>query len=368
MKLKPHFTAALLTALISQASWALEPVVKPIIIKPESLELKIKPDQEARIKSITEDMNVQIKSAFKGEEPLQNEMQTELEKIVAMTDETAKRAAVTIYQNKYKSRYQAILTKNKINLADFAGRLNGAAPEMEFTVTPNMLIKAKPRAIKNVNPNQIFEISEDALQSVAVLKQNIKKANEAQTQTAQAQSQPANTTRTITLNMDNYADDPSRGCGLVGGVANTLSNKTIKLTGKVAVLGGCDTTNNRTIRFTLPKRTKATVTVTGDLYCYGFSAAVGLSISQAIAKAGIVGDNQYCSVRSNALAFMAGYDEDPTNNISHTIYINNTTNQDKTIEQLISENYIHLFSMGAGGATAESKISNFTVSVKLEPM
>lgn len=367
MKLKPHFTIAFLTALISQASWALEPAVKPIIIKPEGLELKIKPDQMTRIRAISADLDVQVKNAFKGEEALQNEMQAALEKIVKMTDETAKRAAVTTYQNKYKSRYQAILTKNKINLADFAGRLNGAAPEMEFTVTPNMLIKAKPRAITPPNPNQIFEISQDALQSVAVLKQKISKANEAQTQTAPAQSQPANTTRTITLNLDDYNDDPQAECRFVAGGGNTYENKTIKLTGATAVAGGCTSSNDRKIRYVLPKRTKSTVTVTANLYCYEFTAAAG-GIAEATASAYIFFGSGSCRVHNYAWGYWAGYEEDRANNVSNTFYLNNTTNQDQTIEELITHNQLDLHSAGASGANAESKISNLTVTVKFEPL
>lgn len=111
------------------------------IIKPAGLELKIKPEQLARIKTIGADLDLQIKNAFKGEEVLQNEMQAELEKIVKITDETAKLAAITAYQNKYKSRYQAVLAKGKINLADVAAQFNASVPEVEFVLTPNMTIK-----------------------------------------------------------------------------------------------------------------------------------------------------------------------------------------------------------------------------------
>jgi hypothetical protein len=359
MKLNPHLTIALLTALISQASWALEPV-NTTLIKPEGLELKIKPEQLARIKSISADLDVQIKNAFKGEEALQNEMQAELDKIVKMTDETAKMAAVTAYQNKYKSRYQAVLAKGKINLADVATRLNREVPEMEFTLNPNLTIKGN---LKKISADKF---SADAPTAKATI------------QSTTPQPAPAQTTTVKNLVTADYIIDKELGCG--GGVGSEIAISGGYMTNKsiAIVAGDCNNRGSYNHTFEVLAGTKVNVKVTYDLTGYSTAMAtslVGLGFSRSeagVSVRGLSGDGQrdhviydreYSSISCAAFAFTLWPNIETCEVLGGFIDANITRRGSYKIQAFTNT------SQGAlsGGSYAESRIKKLRVTLTTSP-
>lgn len=255
MKLTPHLIIVLLTALFSQASLALEGV-NTKIVKPEGMELNIKPEQMARIKAISADLDVQIKNAFKGEEALQKEMQAELDKINKITDLNTKRTTITAYQNKYQSRYQAVLAKGKINLADVATKLNSAVPEMEFMLSPNMTFQGKLKKISAV------KFSSPAPTAKAT------------TQSTKPQPAPTQATVKNLVSSDYYIDKKPDCDGITG---NEIAVSGGYMTNKAHAigLGGCENLGEYIYPFTVLPNQKVVFEATYDMAVYVLASTLG---------------------------------------------------------------------------------------------
>lgn len=351
MNRTPPLILVAMLSLYMHPAWALEPVnttnvklVNPALIKRDALEVDevdFSPAQKLKIQNVMQDLDVQVKNAFKGNEALQAEMNGELKKIDALQDDAARRNAIKAYQAKYGKRYQAILAKSNINLGSFASRLNADLPDMQFNVTNSLSIKGLSKTMQ------------------------AQSSSNAQAQSnSNPQAQSTAEVREITLGLNDFEDNiDNDGCpsSAQKGERNKLVANTLYDNNK-----SCDVLIERSARVAVPKRTKVTITINADLKTEVTSYG---SYNYALAKIPVA-SGPIVEAKS-VLTTPLGWPDDATDEVFNKqvikTYTNNSNNEEIILRKVAKLRVKR--SLGfLGVGLAYSAMENLSVKVKFEPL
>lgn len=338
----PLILAALLSMPIHSV-WALEPVkttnvklVNPALIKRDVLEVDevdFSPAQKLKIQNVMQDLDAQVKNAFKGDEALQAEMSGELKKISAIKDDTVRSSAIKAYQAKYGKRYQAILTKGNVNLSTFASRLNADLPDMQFDVTNNLSIKGEAKTMQTQS-----------------------------TSNAQAQSNAG--VKEVELAMSDYVPSiTNEGCT----PRSTANNVNAFWAVADNSDDSCDVLIEKSGRIVVPKRTKVTITIKADLYTkiHAESNMYGYALAKIPVASGPKVEAK------SVLTVPFNWSDEANSDAPNKLVIKSYTNNSNS-EEIIERKLLKLKakkSLGFGGSGSSiAHTGNFSVKVKFEPL
>ena len=328
------------TGLFCQTSPALEAVntnlvkqINPALIKRDALEnadgIELSPAQKLKIQTVMQDLDTQVKSAFKGDEALQAEMTVELKKISAIKDDAALSSAIRAYQAKYGKRYQSILAKGNINLNNFASRLNADVPEMQFNVTNNLSIKGVAKTLQT-QPN------------------------------TNAQAQSSTSTRDVTLGMSDFVDTvENQGCGYQESPTETDN---------LHYIAGddCEILVERSARIVVPPKTKITMTINANLEAHIW--AMNNMSGYALTKIPVSSGPKVEAKSTLTVPFMwADSSHSQVSNKTVTKTYTNNSEREEVIERKVAKLRAVTSYGFMGMGSSEVIMSNLSVKVKFEP-
>jgi hypothetical protein len=300
---------------------------------------KIQPDitpaQEAKLKTIMDDLDLQVKQAFKGEEKFQLELDAELKKISVIKDDAGKKAAIDAYQNKYLSRYDSILKKGNVNLNNTVNSLNTIFPDRQFSLTNKLAI--------------------------------IGKAKTSSKATASSSPTLAEGPTTFTLKSSDFTSTKDIGCGLIAGGGVSFSNQSITTNAFSTVAGKCFNYGKQSALIDVPRNTRATFEVAGDFNTTAFAIGVGVASYASAHSATFIGlrNNYNANSFANALApiLWSAYSEESVGNARDSFSVSGPVRHEIAPYTSAGSTAATL-----GTANAEAKVRNLRVTVKFEPL
>jgi len=316
---------------ISKTSKAdFKPVLNIVSSADTKIEPEITPTQEVKLKIIMNDLDLQVKQAFKGEEKLQLEMDAELKKISGIKDVAGKKAAIDAYQNKYLSRYDSILKKGKVNLNNTVSSLNAIFPERQFSLTNKLAIIGKTKTSSKATASSLPALAEGPT--------------------------------TFTLKPSDFTSTKDIGCALIAGGGVSFGNQSITTNAFSAVAGGCGNYGKQIAMIDVPRDTRATFEVAGDFYATAFAIGVGFASSATAHSGGNLFDGARASVLAPIL--WSAYEDPSVINARYSFSVSGPVRE----EINFVTNALAVAVISLGTANAEAKVRNLRVKVKFEPL
>lgn len=318
---------------ISKTSKAdFKPVLKIVSSADTKIEPDITPAQEVKLKTIMDDLDLQVKQAFKGEEKLQLEMDAELKKISIIKDVAGKKAAIDAYQNKYLSRYDSILKKGKVNLNDTVSSLNTIFPDRQFSLTNKLAIIGKTITSGKASTSSLPPLAEGPT--------------------------------TFRLKESDFTRTKDIGCALIGGGGVFFGNQSITTNAIATVAGTCIHFGQQTAMIDVPPNTRATFEVAGDFNTTAFAISVGVASHASARSISVRGRNTIASSYASAIAplLWSAYNEHVTNARDSFLV------SGPAIHEIVNYTSASATAATLGTANAEAKVRNFRVMVKFEPL
>jgi len=300
----------------------------------KKIEPDITPDQQAKLKTIMDDLDLQVKQAFKGEEKLQLEMDAELKKISLIKDVAGKKAAIDAYQNKYLSRYDSILKKGKVNLNDTVSSLNTIFPDRQFSLTNKLAIIGKTKTSGKATTSSLPPLAEGPT--------------------------------TFTLKQSDFTSTKEIGCALIAGGGVSFGNQSITTNAFSTVAGGCKNLGLQTANIDVPRNTRATFEVAGDFNSTAFAIGVGVASDASAYTNSFIGlFNTNTGSWASAIAplFWSAYNEQSVINARDSFSVSGPA-----IHEIWNDTSAMATAATLGTANAEAKVRNLRFKVKFEPL
>jgi len=321
---------------ISKTSKAdFKPVLKIVSSADTKIEPEITPTQEVKLKIIMNDLDLQVKQAFKGEEKLQLEMDAELKKISGIKDEGAKKAAIDAYQNKYLSRYDSILKKGKVNLNNTVSSLNAIFPERQFSLTNQLAIIGKIKTSSKATASSLPALAEGPT--------------------------------TFTLKPSDFTSTKDIDCVLAAGGGVSFGNQSITTNALSGVVGSCTNVGKQIAFIDVPQNTRATFEVAGDFNATAFAIGLGAASMSIANSSASIGLRSNLTARARAFAaapiLWSVYIDDPVINARDSFSVSGPVRHEISLFTRALATAVTL-----GTANAEAKVRNYTVKVKFEPI
>lgn len=180
-------------------------------MRPVQQETRLQEDlseqQRVRIQQRLEEVGRRIEIGFEGHERRKLQMEQELQQIAEIQDSAQRRRAITDYQQRHRTFYNEALQRANVNISEVVQDLRRIAPELHFSVDPDLSNGDQPTdTVRGVPVQVIFPTDDPSITS---------------------------------QELRNFNFTSERSCRVAAGGAVTHRSNRIEATARSAVAGGC---------------------------------------------------------------------------------------------------------------------------------
>ena len=250
--------------------YCLQSVAQKEIFKQSRLITEV---QKGKIAAIQKELDAKINVALTKNTKLKAEMEEALKQIASIKDEKLQKEEATRYQDKYLKAYAEVLSVAKVNLSDYAKRMQDILPWFTFSANKKLIITGYARLLAGE------EISQPSIP----------------------------VTRTIT----GFITNKQTACGLAAGGDVVFTDNSMEATIFAAVAGCCTVNGNMHVSSSLNGAAKATFTVKYKARVNGFAVGVAGAAWVSSKSSGVLQLTDMYNIEVFVLApvLWAGYDE-----------------------------------------------------------
>lgn len=234
--------------------------------------------QKDKIAVLQKEIDGKINLALANNPKLKTDMEEALKKIASIKDEKLQKTAATKYQDQYLKVYADILTNAKVNLAEYAKRMQDIVPWFTFSANKRLYITGFVRLM-----------------------------------TGQIITQPSGT---ISRKITEFVPKKSVSCGLAAGGDVEFTHNSMVANVVAAVAGCCTVNGNMSVSSSINGAEHATFTVKYNARVDGFAVGVAGTAFVISKSSGVLQLSDIYNLEVLVLApvLWVGYDEKIENN------------------------------------------------------